>query len=140
MIRFLVFALVAAVLAVVIPSDAMAQKKTKVEVTQKWNGSVEDEKATKPDVITSAKGLEAAWKAWKATGDVPKVDFDKNIIVAAYSVGSRLTITGAQLDDAGNLQVLAISSADFGTGFRYVLGVVSKEGVKTVNKKELPKE
>ena len=137
--RLLVFAFAVAVLASAMPSEAMAQKK-KVEITKKWNGSVENDKAIQPEVITSAKGLEAAWKAWKAAGDVPKVDFDKNIIVAAYSVGSRLTITGAQLDDTGNLQVLAISSADFGTGFRYVIGVVSKEGVKTVNKKELPKE
>ena len=131
--------LVACVCATAMSADAQAQPK-KVEITMKWNGSVDDEKAIKPQVITSAKGLEAAWKAWKAKGDVPKVDFDKNIVVAAYSVGSRVNLTGAKLDDAGNLEVAAIATADFGPGFRYVVGVVNKEGIKTVNKKELPKE
>ncbi len=120
------------------PLVASAQKKN-VEITQKWNGSVEDDKLPKPEFITNSKGLETIWKAWKVKGDVPKVDFAKNIIVAVYTSGSRLSITGAKLDDAGNLEVLAISTADFGPGFRYVLGVVSKDGVKTVNKKNLPK-
>jgi hypothetical protein len=111
-----------------------------VEVGMKWNGSVEDEKALKPDVITSAKGLAAVWKAWKVAGDVPKVDFDKDIVVAVYSVGSQLNMAGASLDEKGNLDVLGFGTRDIQPGFRYVLGVVSKEGVKTVSGKELPKE
>jgi hypothetical protein len=106
----------------------------------KWNGSVEDEKALKPDVITSAKGLAAVWKAWKAAGETPKVDFDKNIVVAVYSVGSKLNIAGANRDDKGNLDVLGFGTRDIQPGFRYVLGIVSKDGVKTVNGKALPKE
>jgi len=119
---------------------AAAQEKKKVEVTKTWSGSVADEKAMKPEVITSAKGLEAVWKAWKAEGDVPKVDFDKNIVVAVYNSGSKLNLAGATLDDKGDLQVLGMGTRDLAPGFRYVLGVVSKEGIKTVNKKELPKE
>jgi hypothetical protein len=121
------------------PSEALAQKK-KLQIGQKWSGSVDDEKAIKPDCITTAKGLEAVWKAWKAAGDVPKVDFDKNIVVAVYSVGSKLNMAAAILDEKGNLDVLGFGTRDIRPGFRYVLGVVSKEGVKTVNKKELPKE
>jgi len=140
MYRLFVFALLASFLAAaVIPSQAMAQKK-KVEITQKWSGSVEDEKAMKPESITTAKGLEAVWKAWKVKGDVPKVDFTKNLVVAVYSVGSRLNMAGANLDDKGNLDVLGLGTRDLGPGFRYVLGVVSREGVKTVNKKDLPKD
>jgi hypothetical protein len=140
MFRLLVVAVVAAfVVAAVAPSQALAQKK-KVEITKKWSGSVADEKAIKPEVITSAKTLEAVWKAWKIEGDVPKIDFTKDIIVAVYSVGSKLNIAGANLDEKGNLDVLGFGTSDFGPGFRYVLGVVSREGVKTVNKKELPKE
>jgi hypothetical protein len=127
------------VLAAVGPSSAEAQKK-KVEVAKTWSGSVDDEKAMKPEVIASAKGLEAVWKAWKIKGDVPKVDFTKDMIVAVYSVGSKVNIAGATLDDKGNLNVLGLATSDFGPGFRYVLGVVSREGVKTVNKKDVPKE
>jgi hypothetical protein len=139
MFRLLVCAmLVGGVFATVVP-QASVQKK-KVEVTKMWKGSVEDEKLIKPECIISAKGLEAAWKAWKAKGDVPKVDFTKDIVVAVYSAGSSLNIAGADLDDKGNLTVVGLGTSDFRPGFRYVLGVVSREGVKTVNKKDLPKE
>ena len=120
-------------------SEAAAQKK-KVEITQKWSGSVDDEKAMKPDAIVSAKGLEAVWKEWKAAGDAPKVDFTKNIVVAVYSVGSKLNMAGATLDEKGDLTVLGFGTRDLRPGFRYVLGVVSRDGVTTVNKKALPKE
>jgi hypothetical protein len=94
----------------------------------------------KPDAIVSAKGLEAVWKAWSVKGDVPKVDFEKNIVVGVYSVGSSLNMAGANLDDKGNLTVLGLGTRDIRPGFRYVIGVVSREGIVTVNKKELPKE
>jgi hypothetical protein len=127
------------VLAAVSVPEAAAQKK-KVAVVKKWSGSVEDEKGTKPEVITSAKGLEAVWKAWKVAGETPKVDFAKEIVVAVYSVGSKLNLAGATLDEKGNLVVLGFGTRDIRPGFRYVLGTVSREGVKTVNGKALPKE
>jgi hypothetical protein len=139
MLRLLVCAVLAGCVFALVAPEASAQKK-KVEINKKWDGSVEDEKATKPECITSAKGLEAVWKAWKIKGDVPNVDFTKNIVVAVYSEGSKLNIAAANLDDNGNLDVLGFGTRDLRPGFRYVLGVVSREGVKTVNKKDLPKE
>ena len=138
MFRLICTVLAGCVFAVVVP-EAAAQKK-KVEIGMKWSGSVEDEKAIKPECITSARGLEAVWKAWKIEGAVPKVDFTKDLVVAVYSVGSKLNMAGANLDDNGNLTVLGLGTRDIRPGFRYVLGVVSREGVKTVNKKDLPKE
>jgi hypothetical protein len=141
MVRLLVCGLFAAfVVGAWAPSEAMAQKKKKVEIGEKWSGSVDDEKAAKPDCVTTAKGLEALWKAWKAPGDVPKVDFTKNIVVGVYSVGSKLNLASAILDEKGNLDAIGFGTRDIRPGFRYVLGVVSKDGVKTVNRKELPKE
>ena len=139
MFRLLVCAGLALIACAAVAPHAAAQSK-KVEITMHWSGSVEDEKAIKPDSITSAKGLEAVWKAWKIEGDVPKVDFTKDLVVAVYSVGSKLNMAGANLDDKGDLTVLGFGTRDIRPGFRYVLGVVSREGVMTVNKKELPKE
>ena len=139
MFRLLVCALLGGLILAAAPNQGLAQKK-KVEISKKWSGSVEDEKAIKPEVITSAKGLEAVWKAWKVKGEVPKVDFTTDMIVAVYSVGSKLDMAGANLDDKGNLDVLGFGTSDIRPGFRYVLGVVSRQGVKTVNKKDLPKD
>lgn len=139
MLRLLACSLFAAITVITFTAgDAQAQKK-KVEVKMKWSGSVDDEKAMKPNAITNAKDLEAVWKAWKITGDVPKVDFAKEIVVATYSVGSKLNLGGANLDEKGNLEVLGFGTRDIRPGFRYVLATVSNDGVKTVNGKELPK-
>ena len=70
---------------------------------------------------------------------MPKVDFDKEIVIVSTTRGSQLRLS-AQLEDNGNLQILGIATRDLRPGFRYVMGTVSREGVKTVNKKELPKE
>jgi hypothetical protein len=87
MVRLLGFVVVAGFVIAAAPPEAAAQKK-KVEIGMKWSGSVEDEKAIQPEVITSAKEFEAVWKAWKVAGDVPKLDFTKNLVVAVYSPGS----------------------------------------------------
>ena len=50
--------------------------------------------------------------------------------------GRRSTTGGAATGDYGQ----GIATSDFGPGFRYVMGTVPREGVKTVNKKDLPKE
>ena len=138
---FVCVALAGLVLSMVAVPEAAAQKK-KLEVTKTWKGSVADETLMKdaPQAIVSQKALDAAWKAWKAEGDVPKVDFTKNMVVAVYSRGSGLNLSGANLDEKGNLVAIGFGTRDLRPGFRYVLGVVSKDGVKTVNGKELPKE
>jgi hypothetical protein len=139
MLRCCAFVLIAGLMLAVSVSEVAAQKK-KLEIGKTWSGSVEDEKAAKPEAIVSAKGLETVWKAWKIAGDVPKVDFDKNIVVTAHTVGSKLNLAAVNLDDKGNVDVLAIATRDIRPGFRYVLAVVPKDGVKTVNGKALPKE
>lgn len=63
----------------------------------------------------------------------------KEIVVIGTTVGSHLNLS-AKLDEKGNLDVLGFGTADFGEGFRYLIATVSREGVKTVNKKAVPQE
>jgi hypothetical protein len=128
----------ALVLVAGVAPEARAQKKP-VKFTQQWKGSVDDEAQLRgaPECITSAKALEKLWKAWKIEGNVPKVDFDKEIVVVGTTRGSKL-ILSATLDANDNLEVLGVATRDLLPGFRYVLATVSREGVKTVNKKNLP--
>jgi hypothetical protein len=116
------------------------EEPKEVKIIKSWKGSVADEKLPQPECIVSTKELEAVWKAWKVETEVPKVDFTKNLVVASYTRGSLLNITRVTLDDKGNLKSLGIATSDFGPGIRYVLNVVSREDVKAVNGKELPKE
>jgi hypothetical protein len=139
-IRGWLVGLVALVLVGLVAPAVHAQKKP-VKMTHTWAGAVEDENLRKgaPECVTSKKGLEKLWKAWKVRDKMPDVDFGKEIVVIGTTSGSKLRLA-ANLDAKGNLQVLGLGTRDLVPGFRYVMGTVSKAGVKTVNGKELPKE
>jgi hypothetical protein len=115
---------------------------TPLKATNTWMGSVEDEKLAKemPEngVITNAKDFEKLVKAWKVADKVPEVNFDKEIVLVATTSGSKLTLR-ASLDEKGDLKVLGVATSDLRPGFRYVIISVPKDGVKTVNGKDLPK-
>jgi hypothetical protein len=89
-----------------------------------------------PEVILTEEGLKNLWKVWKIEASMPKVDFSRNLIVVQTTRGSRLRLS-ATMDDKGDLEVLGAATADLRPGFRYVVAVLSREGVKTVNGKEL---
>ena len=121
-----------------LPSVMFAADKK--DAPTEFRGSVADadlmKQAPASGVITSAKGLEKLAKAWKI--DAPKVDFEKNVVVIGVTRGSRIN-GRPQLKD-GDLKALFIATRDLGEGFRYVMIVHPREGIKTVNGKELPKE
>jgi hypothetical protein len=127
------------VVALLAPT-ALAEKKEKkaVKPTKTWSGSVADEALAKdaPESITERGSLEKLWKKWQIAGDVPEVDFQKELVVLATTVGSRLSLD-ARLDDRGNLQVLGVATRDIRPGFRYVIATVPREGINKVNGKEL---
>ena len=113
-----------------------------LKATNTWMGSIDDEKLAKemPEngVITNAKDFEKLVKAWKVAEKVPEVNFDKEIVLVAKTEGSKLRLN-ALLDEKGDLKALGLATRDLRPGFRYVIISVPKEGVKTVNGKELPK-
>jgi len=119
-----------------------AADPTPLKVTNTWKGSVEDKKlATEmPEngVITNAKDFEKLIKAWKVAEKLPEVNFDKEIVLVAKTEGSVLNLNPV-LSEKGDLKALGFASQDLVPGFRYVIISVPKEGVKTVNGKELPK-
>src|SRR3954463_11987044 len=124
---------------VVLLTPAVQAGKERVKPTREWSGSVDDE-ALKKDaapVLTDRKQLEKLWKAWGIAGQVPDVDFSREVVVVSTTSGSRLRLA-ATLDDKGNLQVLGMATLDFRPGFRYAIATVPRKGVKTVNGKALP--
>lgn len=117
-------------------------KKDAPKLTLDLAGANDDEKLAKdaPEngVIASEKAWEKLAKAWDLK-EPPKVDFTKELLVVATTRGSKLTLN-SKLDDKGDLKVLAIATRDLRPGFRYAIKSVSRDGVKTVNGKELPKD
>ena len=120
---------------------AADDKKDPPKLTVDLSGSIDDaelaKKAPPQNVVVSEKGWEALAKAWNLK-DPPKVDFTKEVLVVATTQGGKLTMN--PVTQAGDLKVVAISTRDLRPGFRYAIKSFSKDGVKTVNGKELPKE
>ena len=115
---------------------------TPLKATNTWMGSVDDERLAKEmpadGVITNARDFAKLVKAWQVAETAPVVNFDKEIVLVAKTGGSKLTLK-ASLDEKGDLKALGLATRDLRKGFRYVIISVPKEGVKTVNGKELPK-
>ena len=128
--------------ALFLAAGVAAAAPTPLKATNTWMGSIDDEKLAKemPEngVITNARDFEKLVKAWKVAEKVPEVNFDKEIVLVAKTEGSKLTLK-ASLDEKGDLKALGLATRDLRPGFRYVIISVPKEGVKTVNGKELPK-
>jgi hypothetical protein len=120
------------------PLEGVPAERQPVTPVKEWSGSIEDPTVVSAatEIIVSAQEFEALWLAWKLPGPVPEVDFSLNLVAVQITAGSRLRLS-AVLEDNGNLIVLGLATRDLRPGFRYVLAVLSRTGVKTVNGKEL---
>jgi len=120
------------------PLEGVPAERQPVTPVKEWSGSIDDPTivSAAPEVIFSAKEFEALWLAWKLPSPVPEVEFSLNLVAVQTTEGSRLRLS-AMLEGNGNLMVLGLATRDLHPGFRYVLAVLSRTGVKTVNGKEL---
>jgi hypothetical protein len=137
--KMVVMATLAILMVVFYPLEGVPAERDPVTPSREWSGSVDDSALLNaaPEIILSAKEFETVWLAWKLPGPVPEVDFSSNLAAVQTTQGSRLRLS-AMLEDNGNLKVLGLATRDLHPGFRYVLSVLSRKGVKTVNGKELP--
>jgi hypothetical protein len=124
-------------------APAIGGEAKNMTLTQKWSGSVADEGLKKEvpenDCITNANKFAKLWKAWKIGEKMPKVDFKKEMVILAVTSGSSLDLS-VRLSAKGDRQILGMATSDIRPGFRYVVGVVSRDGVKTIEGKQLPKD
>ncbi|MDW8266297.1 MAG: hypothetical protein RMJ52_13315 [Gemmataceae bacterium] len=111
-----------------------------LQPTNTWQGSVEDWELAKkvPKVITNARDFDKLIKTWNVRAKVKDVNFEKELVLVAITQGSQMSVT-ARLNDHGELTLSVLTTDDLAPGFRYVVISVPREGVKSVNGKELPK-
>jgi hypothetical protein len=137
--RFMVGVVALALVLAFASSGQGAAKKLKVRELHR--GSIADEKlmdeAPKSGVLDDRKDFEKLLKAWKVTKKLPKVDFRKQVVVVVTTTGGRLLPINATLSEEGDLKFVAGATRDLKPGFRYILAVVPRAGVKTVNGKKL---
>ncbi len=114
-----------------------------IKPTQQWKGSVTDldlgKLAPESLYIDDAKSFTKIWDKWE-TGkkERPKIDFGKELVIVVTTRGSSCSTT-TRLSDNGNLSIDAITTLDFGEGFRYQILVIPAKGIKSINGKEYKK-
>ena len=111
---------------------APAAESKELKPVQQWQGSVESGKPEAQGVITTAAEFAAVWKKCARTEPLPEIDWAKHFAYFASTSGSILRVNPT-VDDAGNVKALGIATADFRSGFRYVLLVLPRARVRTVN-------
>jgi hypothetical protein len=121
------------------PIDTSPGGKNPVRPTREWSGSVADETLERaaPAYIVNTRALEKLWREWNIAGVSPTVDFSREIVVVTTTRGGQLRLM-LTLDANGNLEVGGLATRDLRPGFRYVIATVSRDGVRTVNGRELP--
>jgi hypothetical protein len=128
---------VAALVLAPLTADEPKEKKPTVEL----GGSIDDEALQKlapaNGVIASQKAWDELAKAWSIT-DAPKVDFTKELLLVGTWKGSVFNLRPTLKD--GDLSLGAGGTKDLRPGFRWKAQTFPREGVKTVQGKELPKE
>jgi hypothetical protein len=119
-----------------------------VKVEQVWKASSAAKKdndlwkqAPKSGVIAGPKAWAKLWKSWNGDKEVPKVNFDKELVLVAAGLGPNIIeVQELKLSDKGELLFeWSITDKD-GDGFVATMLKVSRAGIKTVNGKGLPKE
>ncbi len=147
-------ALSAGVIAVICGSFiAIVHAENKeVKVHQSWSGILSDESLLKvvpmsgkpiqgvTGCIIDMKTWQKLWSSWRDKQSVPTVDFSKQfVIVITYGGPNKISLVNCSLDDKGNLSVLANSTLIGGKGFCYLLAVIPRDHIRTVEGMPVPK-
>jgi hypothetical protein len=126
-------------------SAVVAESKSReVRPIQQWTGSIErylQVEIPARGYIVSEKALTKLWNAWKITDEMPKVDFDKELVLVTKSQKGGYHGIKAEVDDQGNLTVMTIVSAHLSFDCcKYLIALIKRDGIKTINGKVIEEE
>jgi hypothetical protein len=97
-----------------------------------------DDKANKTrfGYLDTEEALAKLWKAWRKD-EPPKVDFSKQVVlVLTHFENAEVKFTG-DLEDKGNLKLGVSSTEREANGMTYVIAVVDRADIKSINGKPL---
>lgn len=106
-----------------------------IHTNKEWIGDATDraQEVRQPFAITNQRELDSLWKKWAAKGEVPTVNFDKEIVIVVTTRSGMPKITTVFDRERGQLWVGVVSFGKEMDGFRYVIATINREGIKRVN-------
>jgi hypothetical protein len=106
---------------------------------KEWQGKLpekKDEWSIKhaPKSVTEEKDWADLWQKWKFAKELPKIDFDKQVVLVdvAPGAGNSFQMARVVLTENGDLRPSVTCTKIAGPGFIYLIRVVDRAGVKTI--------
>ena len=119
-----------------------ALAKDEIAVTQKRTGKVADSsllsKRPPSGIISDQTSWQSLWSAWRAGQEIPKVDFQNQVVLVATANGPNVVLTSTlNLTPSGDLRYESASTKMAGPGFGYALLIIPRKGIISVNGQKL---
>jgi hypothetical protein len=141
--------------AEIAPKEQVKQANT-VPILIEWRGDVKlearkdlptelvlDNTGLMAGFITNHASWEKLWKVCRANGQLPSVNFKEAIIYAAVNSDPNGVSVFLKLDDRGDLQgslMTQLVEYTNPTEGSYLFALVNRDGIKTMNGKEIKKD
>jgi hypothetical protein len=113
----------------------------KVEVIQSWTGQLPDEALQKlsPPIgfLTTQREWAALWRAWRGKEEPPAPNFARQLVLVFTVPGPNNLGCGPTIDSKGNVTAMAATTLIAGPGFGYLIQIIPRDGVRSVNGKAL---
>jgi len=112
--------------------------QVKVPLEQTWSGSnlpLDVQAAAPPGLyVAEQAGWERLWRAWRGGEALPKVDFDRELILVCTTVSPNSCGVNPTLDEEGDLKVDPAGTliASDAKTFNYQIGLIDRTGVKSI--------
>lgn len=123
-----------------------AQEGKNIEPVQTWSGKEIDNKVLKVPpknglsmgLISNETDWIKLWQAWR-TGETPKIDFTKNLIVYCTTQTPNTCRVDLRLSQSGNLNILPRSTliGSKAKTFNYQIVLVNRAGIKSIKGKSI---
>lgn len=124
-------------------SERRSQAQEKIPFKKTWSGrdlSNDLQSAAPPNLyIADAASWSKLWQAWRGGEPLPKVDFDKELIVFCTTSSPNSCGINLSRDEQGDLKITSESTligSDAKT-FDYQIGLIARAGIKSIEGKPI---
>src|SRR5215204_7228602 len=118
--------------------------QVKVPLKQTWSGGnlpLDLQVAAPPGLyVADQAGWERLWRAWRGGEALPKIDFDRELILVCTTVSPNSCGVNPTLDEQGDLKVGPASTliASDAKTFNYQIGLIDRAGVRSIAGRPIP--
>lgn len=134
-------AIVCGMMALMQPAGGEAG--VEIKPTQLWGDRLQDESLRKfapaNEVVDDPEAFAKIWNAWRPAEDVPEIDFTRSLVLVATADGPNRMFANIRNAD-GNVTAVYGSTKIGGPGFGYLIAVVPREGIESINGRPLAGE